>query len=175
VDQPNRVHLSRGGNGKFTRNVQTAQQDAEAARLRSAGVTYRGIAEALGICDASAARKSVERALLATVAEPSEELRRLEILKLDQMSVVAWEILEDQHVRVSAGRVMYAGGVPVEDTRPVLAAIDRLLKISERRAKLMGLDAPVQISAITMDALDAGILELEAELSGRADSAGEVL
>jgi len=69
--------------------VQTAQQDAEAARLRSAGVTYRDIAEALGICDASSARKCVERALLATVAEPAEELRRLELMKLDQLSVAA--------------------------------------------------------------------------------------
>jgi hypothetical protein len=34
--------------------------------------------------------------------------------------------------------------VALEDDAPVLAAVDRLLRIQERRAKLLGLDAPVR-------------------------------
>lgn len=165
MHKSDRLHVTRGGNGRFARNAETAEQDAEATRLRSAGMTYRAIADDLGLCDASAARKCVERALLATVAEPSEELRRLEMMKLDQLSVAAWEILEDNHVRVSAGRVMFLDDVPLQDTRPVLQAIDRLLKISERRSRLLGLDAPIRIGAISMDAVDAEILRLDAEIA----------
>ncbi len=167
MHKSDRGHFTRGGNGQFTRNVQTAQQDAECARLRSAGLTYRAIADDLGLCDASAARKCVERALLATVAEPAEELRRLELMKLDQLSVAAWEILEDNHVRVSAGRVMFLDDEPLPDTRPVLQAVDRLLKIAERRARLCGLDAPIQVSGITMDAVDAEIVRLDAEIAAQ--------
>jgi len=169
VSTSDRRHIApvRGGNGQFTRTLQTAQQDAECARLRSAGLTYQAIAENVGLSHRSLARQAVERALLAVVAEPAEELRRLELMKLDQLSVAAWEILEDNHVRVSAGRVMFLDDEPLPDTRPTLNAIDRLLKISERRSRLLGLDAPVQISAISMDAVDAEIIRLDAEIAAQ--------
>jgi hypothetical protein len=35
-------------------------------------------------------------------------------------------------------------GAPLLDDAPVLAAVDRLLKVQERRAKLLGLDVPVK-------------------------------
>ena len=56
------------------------------------------------------------------------------------------------------------------DDGPVLQAVDRLLKIADRRAKLLGLDAPkrVEVSDGTPD-LDAAVRELEAELTRRAD------
>jgi hypothetical protein len=46
---------------------------------------------------------------------------------------------------VSHGKVVEdpAGG-PLEDSAPRLAAIDRLLRVEERIAKLMGLDAPTR-------------------------------
>jgi hypothetical protein len=49
---------------------------------------------------------------------------------------------------------------------PVLQAIDRLLKIQERRARLLGLDAPTQhrVNVLSEDAIDAEIARLEAEL-----------
>ncbi len=53
---------------------------------------------------------------------------------------------------------------PLRDRAPVLAAIDRLLKIEERRAKLLGLDAPVRAELITIDAIEAEVARLAAEL-----------
>ncbi|GAA2395473.1 hypothetical protein GCM10010404_61300 [Nonomuraea africana] len=46
---------------------------------------------------------------------------------------------DDGNAAVDDGR-----GEPLEDDAPVLAAIDRMLKIQERRAKLLGLDIPVK-------------------------------
>jgi hypothetical protein len=52
----------------------------------------------------------------------------------------------------------------VVDYGPVLAAIDRLVKIAERRAELRGLDSP-QRTEITIDDLDRQIALLTAELA----------
>jgi hypothetical protein len=61
------------------------------------------------------------------------------------------------HYEVSAsGRVATdEDGRPLLDDKPKLAAIDRLLKIQDRRAKLLGLDSAQKVEVLTLDALDA--------------------
>jgi hypothetical protein len=156
--------LSRGKNGKFTRSLDTAEKDAEAARLRARGQSYREIAAALGYQDDSGSYRAVQRALVATVAEPADELRALQVAQLDMLAQQALGVLEREHISISQGRVMCIDDVPVPDDGPVLAAIDRLLKIQERRAKLLGLDAPSRHEVVSLDALDAEINRLSAEL-----------
>lgn len=170
VDTPGggHIHPKRGGRGRFERSADTAARDAQATELRGRGCSYQAIAEALGMSDRSAARKAVERALAATVAEPAEELRRLQLAQLDKLSRNAWRVLDTPHPLVSAGKVMTFDGVPLRDPQPLLAAIDRLLRIAERRARLLGLDAPIRVGPVGIAELDAQILELEAELAGRA-------
>jgi len=160
---------SRDGHGDYTRNIDTVERDAEAARLRARDHTFQEIADQLGFAGRNGARYAVERALASAIAEPAEELRRLELMKLDAMSRSAWEVLEAQHYLVSQGRVIHLGdGEPLGDDAPVLHAIDRLLKISERRCKLLGIDAPVRMEVTSIDALDQQIAALEAELAERA-------
>jgi hypothetical protein len=155
----------RGKNGKFTRSVDTAARDAEAAHLRSRGLSYRQIAEQVGYQDDSGAYRAVQRALVATVTEPAEEVRALALAQLDQLALAALGVLERQHVTVSQGRIVREeDGTPILDDAPVLAAIDRLVKIQERRAKLLGLDAPARHEVVSLDALDAEIARLTAEL-----------
>jgi len=163
------IHLKRGGRGRFERSADTAARDAKATELRSRGYSYQQIADTLGMHDRSAARKAVERALFATVAEPAEELRRLELLKLDALSVAAWQILGAEHPVVSDGKIMVHDGVPLIDPMPTLHAIDRLLRIAERRAKLCGIDAPIRVGAITLADIDAELVRLDAELAARPD------
>jgi len=173
VDTPDQghIHPKRGWRGRFERSADGAQRDAQATELRGRGFTYRAIAEQLGLHDASSARKAVERALVATVAEPCEELRRLELLRLDTMAVAAWEVLDAQHPLVSAGRVMAWDGEPLTDPMPVLAAVDRLLRISERRCRLLGLDAPVQLDGgvLSIAEIDRQLAVLDAEIAARDD------
>jgi hypothetical protein len=155
----------RGHNGQYTRTEETAERDAEAARLRSRGWSYQQIADELGYAHHSNARKAVKRALEAIVAEPAEDLRQIELGRLDAMWQIALAVLERYHVTVSNGRLITIGGKPLEDDGPVLAALDRLLKIQERRARLLGLDAPARTHVTVTDSMEAEIERLVAQLA----------
>ena len=143
AEQPNEPQATwtRGGDGKFTRSADTAERDAEAARLRTRGWDYPRIAEHLGFAGRSGAYAAVQRALKLTVEEPAAEVRAMELERLDRLYEAAVGVLERHHVTVSQGRVVQLDGEPLPDDGPVLQAIDRLLKIQERRARLLGLDA----------------------------------
>lgn len=155
----------RGGNGKFTADPDTAERDAEACRLRARALSYAEIAKRLGYVDESHAHRAVQRALKATVQEASDELRAVELKRLDGLYRLALKVAERAHVTVSNGRVVHLGDLPLQDDAPALAAIDRLLKIQERRARLLGLDAPVKHEVRNVDAVDAEIEQLVARLA----------
>lgn len=158
---------TQGADGKFIRTLDAAERDAEACRLKTRSLSYRQIAEQLGYADHTCARRAVERVLAETVAEPAAELRQLELMKLDAMEQAVLVVLERQHVTVNGGEVIrYDDNVLIDDG-PVLQAVDRLLKIQDRRAKLVGLDAPKRLEVITIDAIDAEIARLTAELEQR--------
>jgi hypothetical protein len=156
--------------GKFVRSIETAKRDAEAARLRSRGRTYPQIAEELGFCDKGAAHHAVARVFDGFKVEARDLLIKIELDKLDMMTRAVIDVLEGQHYVVSDGRIVHIGDKDdrreLLDDAPVLQAVDRLLKIADRRAKLLGLDAPkrVEVSDTTPD-LDAAVRALAAELA----------
>ncbi|WP_406338254.1 hypothetical protein OG987_13320 [Streptomyces sp. NBC_01620] len=163
MDDPNtRPH---GGDGQFVRSLTTAQREAEAARLRTKGWTYQRIADELGYGHRADAYNAAQAALKATVREAGEELRTLELERLDRLEAAANEVLEREHITVSHGKVVSLDdGVPLPDDGPVLQAIDRLLKIQERRSRLLGLDAPVKRDISLTDERAAAIEALVEEL-----------
>lgn len=160
MDEPGeqRTGGTRGPDGKYTRTPETAERDAEAARLRSRGLSYRAIADAMGWASGSVAFRAVRRALAAVVEEPAAEVRALELQRLDAdlerldtAEAAVMKVLEAEHVVIQHGRVVELNGSPVPDDAPVLQAVDRLVRIndarvrvSESRRKLLGLDAPVK-------------------------------
>lgn len=151
--------------------VNIAQRRAEAVDMRIAGASFKAIAEKLGYKTASAACQDIGRALEQAVAEQTrsvEAYREEELQRLDALLSEAWAILKRDHLTVSHGRVVYddTTGKPILDDGPTLAAIDRILKIQERRSKYLGLDAPTKVEAITIDSLDQAIAQLAAELEG---------
>lgn len=169
---PNRILPIRGGDGEFIRNPETAARDARACELRAAGWTYGKIADELGYTDRSHARQGIERAMLAIVQEPAEELLKLHLERLREMYRTAREIMVARHMMVQHGKVVTfatADGeqVPIEDPMPKLAAIDRMTRVLEREAKLLGMDAPKQIEFITLDAIQAEIRRLEESMATR--------
>jgi hypothetical protein len=157
---------TRGGNGRFERNPDTAARDAQAARLRTRGLTYRQIADELGFAGPGKAHEAVKRVLAETVQDAADDLRAVELERLDQMYQAALKVLETEHYAISHGKVIYLedGGPPLADDGPVLAAMDRLLKIQERRAKLLGLDAPAKTNVTVSDAITSEIEQLAAQL-----------
>lgn len=114
--------------------VARAQQQARAIELRAEGMTYQEIADGLGISMGQAATL-VKQGLLATVQEPAEELRRLEALRIEKMWKLAWPKSQVEHFRGPFGAMDTQG-----------EWFDRCVKLMERRAKLLGLDAAQEIS-----------------------------
>lgn len=158
---------TRDGNGRFDRDPDTARRDAEACRLRAQSRTYRQIAEELGI-DVRAAYDGVQRALRDTLEEPAEDVRRLELERLDELARKSREVMLATHYVVDKGTVVIWQGAPLIDDAPVLQAVDRLLKVQERRAKLLGLDSPQRVS-IDAQQLGEDIKGLIATLAGDDD------
>jgi len=99
--------------------------------------------------------------------------REIEVQKLDLLEERLWGMLDEDYYTVSAGQVVYMEtGDPVPDIDPVMKIIDRILKVSERRAKLLGLDKPVRVEA-TIHQVDSTDMELAQMIrEGRAKSDG---
>lgn len=129
----------------------TAERRAKAIRMKINGSTYTEIADELGYSSRGSACSDVRRALEKHVIEEGlavEAWRELELARLDVLQKAIWpEAME---------------GSP--------RAIETALKILDRRAKLLGLDSAIKLEVLTIDALDAQIQRLEAEL-GRNDFA----
>jgi hypothetical protein len=157
----------RDNRGRFVRTLRGAERDSEACRLRASGYSYGEIAERLGYGNKSNAHRAVQTALDGTVREGADDLRELALVELDEMARAAWAVLHREHVMVSHGQIVRRNGESIPDDAPVLQAIDRLLKISERKSKYLGLDAPVRsrVETVTTDFLDEEIARLEAELA----------
>lgn len=144
-----------------------AERDAEACRLRASGYSYGEIAQQLRYGNKSNAHRAVQTALDSTVREGADDLRELALIELAAMKRAAWDVLHREHLLVSHGQLVRHQGEPIPDDGPVLQALDRLLRISERESRLVGLDAPVRsrVETITSDYLDEEITRLEAELA----------
>lgn len=102
------------------RRIEAVDRQRQALELKKAGVDYRTIASRLGYGGPSGAHKAVMTALKALVQEPAEALRTLELSRIDTMLLGVWP-------RARSG----------DD-----AAIATVLRLMERRARLLGLDAP---------------------------------
>lgn len=123
-----------------------AERDSRAALLRAEGLDFGEIATRLGYSDRSGAFRAVRRGLKGAVRESTAEALHIALIDLESVEREAWTVLRATHYVVSRGSVV-AGpdGSPLHDDAPVLAAIDRVLKVQERRSRLLGLDAPARV------------------------------
>lgn len=131
------------------RQAQIAERRNQAIERRIKGESWAMIAEALGYGDAATACKDFTRAMeqrRQELAENVETLRQTELARLDALTAVAWAVMERDHVSVSHGKIVRdEDGEPLLDDGPRLAAIDRLVRIAERRARFEGWDSPVRV------------------------------
>ncbi len=102
------------------RAMAIAEKRSLACRLRIAGLTYDQIAKELKLKSRSSARDLVVAAIKEHTREPAEEVRDREIERLD-------ELLRGMWAKAKSGSVQH---------------VDRVIKIMERRARYLGLDAP---------------------------------
>jgi hypothetical protein len=141
------IQSGRDRQGRWHRTLEGAERDAQAVRMRTAGHSLQQISDYLEYGGTSNVHRAIKRVLAETVQEPAEELRQMELDRLDALAQRVWAVLEAQHVTVSNGRIVYLGSEPLADDAPVLNAVDRLVKISESRRKLLGLDAPAKVQS----------------------------
>lgn len=105
-------------------NIVAKDRQRTALELRTAGWNFRRIAAELGV-SVGAAHKAVDTAfqqLRQDAKESTETLVAVETERLDTALAAIWPQVE-------------AGDLP---------AIDRLVKLADRRARLLGLDAPTR-------------------------------
>jgi len=105
--------------------------------LRRAGVTFDVIAQEVGYSNSSGAYHAFHRALKRTLNNAgAEEMREVELDRLDRLQRFAWTAA----------------------ARGELKAIETVLRIMTRRARLLGLDMPVKVEQeVTVWSGDASI------------------
>ena len=120
------------------KDANAAERARRALELRKAGATYDAIARQVGYANRNGAYQAIQRELQRTLQEPADDLRMLEVERLNDL------------YRAMAPKALSG------DTW----SVDRCLKIMERRAALLGLDAPkMDASAIQQPVMRRYILE----------------
>lgn len=114
------------------------------------------------------------------------QVARLEaaLARLDGLEEAAIKVLERKHITVNNGHIISLDGEPLPDDGPVLAAIDRLIKIEEARVRngealrrILGLDMPVKVDHTVTETTqqDIAVQELVAEMQAKnANTAGSL-
>jgi hypothetical protein len=112
------------GEGKTSpRRLSAHDRQLRALTLRKGGASYDEIAAELGYSNRGGAYKAVSSALRETLREPADDVRALELDRLDHMMSAVWP-------------AALCGDI---------AAQQQVLRLMERRAKYLGLDAPARV------------------------------
>lgn len=134
------------------RTVTKTDRDRQAAQMREDGHGWLAIADKLGYASPGHAHNAVRQLIDRIPVEAVQSLRRHETARLEAARVSAIEVLRRRHVAISNGQIVYMPNDdpktkprPIEDDGPALKALEVIVKISERLAKLNGLDAPQQV------------------------------
>lgn len=162
-------------------NAHFAEEQRLCYELRLRGLSIRQIADETGMSPATVHRR-IECEIRETVQPLAEEVRAMELDRLDRLQQVALAVMGADHPLVSEGRVVRVEQedgtkVALQDHGPVLAAMDRFLKIQDRRAKLLGLDAAVKVDATVTETTqeDLELAEMVREAQAKAAAAEAAL
>lgn len=116
-------------------------KERKALELRRAGMSYDEIAVAVGYTRSSGAWNAVQRAMKRTLRESgADEVRDQELDRLDRLQRAVWP-------RAIQGD---------------LPAVGAVLRIMERRSKMLGLDAPITAN-IAVEHFDGQTVDAEVQ------------
>ena len=115
----------RATQGVQRRDLNAAERVSLALKLRAGGLTYDQVAVQAGYDSRGSAYKAIQRELQRNLSEDVEHMRREELHMLNQLHAEMWLLAMDRKNQYRT------------------YAVDRVLTISERRCRLMGLDMPV--------------------------------
>ena len=108
------------------RRIRTTEKTLRALELRKRGLNYTQISKKLGCARSTACRYVLSELenLADKCREEAVQVRDLELHRLDELYLIAYRAISDGND---------------------LAGIDRCLRIMERRAKLLGIDAAAKV------------------------------
>lgn len=161
------VPATRRSDGKLWKG----ERDAEAARLKALGWSIPEIAKHLGLDQPNPEHATertaaaIRRAMARAVRFAGDEERHLQLQSLDEMELRLWQLLDEGMILVQQGRIIMADNAPMDDKRFNLEVLDRILKVKDQRAKLLGTYAPTRVESITIDSVEAEIERLQKELA----------
>lgn len=114
-----------------TPSPEVVDRELAVVELRRTGETWDRIARAIGYANAGGAYKAYKRAIVRTLQQPTDELRDIEIDRLDRLQRAYWKKAIDGDLK----------------------SADFVLKVINKRGEFLGLDAPQKIQAevITYD------------------------
>lgn len=132
---------------------ETLEKEAKVLELRRGGLTFDLIAQRLGYASASGAYKAYQNACNRIVYDDVVETRKVEMDRLDIAQAAIWNNVVQ-------------GNVP---------SVMALIRIMERRAKLLGLDMPtkaqIEVTNVDGNSIDAEVARLVQLLdSGKAST-----
>lgn len=132
-------------------------REMKVLELRRAGLTWQRIADEVGYADHTGAYSAYKRAIKRTMQQPADEIREQELDRIDRLQLAAWP------------------NAMKGNERAILA----IVRLMERRAKLLGLDAPTRIQQdVTTwtgdESIDRAVRDLAALLTANdADGSSE--
>lgn len=109
---------------------EVAQRYRDVVRLKSAGMTFDEIADRVGYASRSGAKEAFDAALRWWGREAVDDMRTIEGERLEQL----W--------RRVFGRILSNPDMPSGE---MIQLVNAAVKVSARKASLMGLDAPRQL------------------------------
>tara|TARA_R110000868_G_scaffold73093_4_gene212369 strand:- start:3974 stop:4471 length:498 start_codon:yes stop_codon:yes gene_type:complete len=127
--------------GNITPEPAQIDKENNVLALRAQSFTWRAIAEQVGYASGSGALKAYMRAVKRQQKEPVEAALYMELERLDEMQSVYWEPAIQGNMRAG----------------------EFVLKIMDRRAKFLGLDAPTKIQAEVVN-YEGGAGSIDAEV-----------
>jgi predicted DNA-binding protein (UPF0251 family) len=132
--------------------VQANEQALECLKLRRDGLTLREIGKIVGVSHVTVDRW-IKAALKETITPAADEVRTLEIERMDYYIS-----------RLTA---------QIERGNQVARNVEVAMKVAERRARLLGLDAPQEIDATVHEVTQADLALQELLREAKAKSAAQ--
>ena len=128
-------------------------KEVKVLELRRAGLTWQRIAEETGYADHTGAYAAYKRAIKRTQQQPADELRETELDRVDRLQLALWP------------KAMKGDN----------ASINTIVRLMERRARLLGLDTPIKIQQdITTwtgdESIDRAVRDLAALLTANDEN-----
>lgn len=132
------------------RRISAAEKRRKALQLRKGGASYDAIARQVGYANRGNAHHAVMQELRELPRDDAADVLALEVERLDQLLMALWPAAMKGNVR----------------------SAETVIRLMERRAKLQGLDAPVQATITHAAAdVDAAVAELAREMALRPTTA----